>query len=555
MTDNAPARGSIAIKPLSTFNSGLIQIESLPSPSDVGLPDKFRAFRTEQLQAYSLLAQSQARFQLLAMGTGTGKSLSYFSYAYLSDKRTVLLTSTKGLQDQAVEDFGSMGMVDIRGRGNYQCRLHASVTCEVGHAAKCPYDNGDNCPYSSALDRARRAKYVVTNYRYYMLSVKHAREDKGLGKFDFMACDEGHGLESEVCSAAALVLTERQIGTLLGANWPTRITIPGMQAFAQQHLTAAQSRAEQFARAVTSGGGNMTEAGRRLMEWRELADTLGTMACDLQGQWAIYSTDRSIVLEPLWAMEFAQSMLFRDTPQVAIVSATLVPKTAQLLGLRLEEYDYCEIPSPFNPAHSPLYWIPTTKVGKSMTDDMWHKWLSRIAEIIASRNDRRGIAHTVSYARAERIMAAFPRANMLSNSSAADTRQTIEVFKSRVSNPNDNTLLVSPSVTTGYDFPFEQCQYQIITKIPFADSSNPVIRQRTQLDSTYGSYLAAQDLVQMAGRGMRDIRDRCENFIIDDNISWFLFRDAKPFLPNSFLRSYVKRATLPPAPPKVRRES
>ena len=53
-----------------------------------------------------------------------------------------------------------------------------------------------------------------------------------------------------------------------------------------------------------------------------------------------------------------------------------------------------------------------------------------------------------------------------------------------------------------------------------------------------------QDLVQASGRGMRAPDDYCETFIVDDSISWFLFK-YKEFAPEWFVNSYKKVRVIP----------
>jgi ATP-dependent DNA helicase DinG len=535
---------------VATTTTGLIQIQSLPSPSDIGLPGKFKEFRPEQLMAYSVLSGSEVKFQLLNMGTGTGKSLSYFNYAYLSGKRTVILTSTKGLQKQAMDDFGACGLVDIRGRSNYTCQLHPSLNCEVGHHSKCPYDKGPQCEYSYAVERARNAQYVVTNYKYFMLMLKHSREGAGLGDFDLMLCDEGHSIEQEVCSAASKEVTDHQVRTMLQTDPVTRMTVPGIAAWAEKHLPIAQAQAERM-EAMLQSGQTRGEVVKMFLEWRALADTLKDLCGDLQGQWAVYRNGKSIVVEPLWAAGFCETMLFRAAKQVGILSATLVPKTGHLLGLHSDNYDYLEIPSPFPIKRAPIYYIPTVKVSKGMTDGDTVKWLSRIREIIATRYDRQGIVHSVSHPRTLNIVDALQNPRLIFNESAHSTASVVQIFKSETGGDIPN-VLVSPSVTTGYDFPYDECEFQIVCKLPFAEQTNPIVQQRSMLDKTYTAYTVAQKITQMVGRGMRHHDDACETFIIDDNISWFLSRNiGRPYFPQSFLRAYQRRMNLPPLPPKL----
>ena len=105
-------------------------------------------------------------------------------------------------------------------------------------------------------------------------------------------------------------------------------------------------------------------------------------------------------------------------------------------------------------------------------------------------------------------------------------------------------VMVSPSMTTGVDLPYDDCRYQILGKVPYPDTRNKIVKARVQEDPEYGAYIAAQQLVQAVGRGVRSKDDWCENFIIDSNIGWFMKRH-KNFMPNWFLTSYQKSNTIP----------
>ena len=107
-------------------------------------------------------------------------------------------------------------------------------------------------------------------------------------------------------------------------------------------------------------------------------------------------------------------------------------------------------------------------------------------------------------------------------------------------------ILVSPSVVTGYDFPYDECRFQIVGKLGFPDTRDPIMKARIKKDPDYSSYLAMQSLVQSSGRGGRATDDWCETFIIDDNAKWFLWK-FKHFAPDWFMRAYTRLQFVPKA--------
>ena len=91
----------------------------MTSPKDLGLP--FDTFRPGQLEMAQTLAAADERFSVLSAPTGSGKSLIYMTLAkLLGAQRTLILVSTKALQEQLRRDFENVAV--MKGRGNYPCR-------------------------------------------------------------------------------------------------------------------------------------------------------------------------------------------------------------------------------------------------------------------------------------------------------------------------------------------------------------------------------------------------------------------------------------------------
>jgi Rad3-related DNA helicase len=112
-------------------------------------------------------------------------------------------------------------------------------------------------------------------------------------------------------------------------------------------------------------------------------------------------------------------------------------------------------------------------------------------------------------------------------------------------------ILVSPSFAMGWDFPKSECEYIIICKVPFLNNGTKIQREREANDPTYSAYMAMQQLVQSAGRGMRSEDDRCEAIIVDGHLSWFLYRN-KSLAPAWFVNAVRKVWEIPNPPEKLR---
>jgi ATP-dependent DNA helicase DinG len=261
--------------------------------------------------------------------------------------------------------------------------------------------------------------------------------------------------------------------------------------------------------------------------------------------WVLTELPDAWQLDPIWVRDHVEGTLFQRIPKVICTSATFNRKTAEMLGIEREQMEWHEAPSDFPVSRRPVFYVPTVKVDFRTDAAMERLWVARIDQIIRQRGDRKGIIHTVSYKRRNLILQQSEFRDQMISHDSHTARSAVERFK----RAEPGAILVSPSMTTGYDFPYSDCEYQIILKIPFPDSRSPVVKARTSVDKDYPAYIAMQELVQAVGRGMRAADDQCETFIIDDNARWFLMK-YRSLAPQWFLNAYKRVETLP-MPPSV----
>src|SRR3972149_8710720 len=147
----------------------------LPPPTAFGAPIKFSSWRPFQEEAVQSVVNSKHRFIVQVQPTGSGKSLCYIMAAVLSNKRALILTSTRALQDQIMADFGAcFKIADVRGQSNYTCLHQEPLTCEEGlcHIGYECALKSSGCLYYDAVRRAARSQMVVTNYAFWLTSAR-----------------------------------------------------------------------------------------------------------------------------------------------------------------------------------------------------------------------------------------------------------------------------------------------------------------------------------------------------------------------------------------------
>lgn len=505
----------------------------LPSPVDLGLPSKFRKWRSGQVHAIMDMVDHKQRFLTQIQPTGSGKSLCYVTSAMLGSGRTLILTSLKGLQDQLMTDFSDEpGLVTVKGKSAYECpKTHTScewAPCNFG--SFCNYKREPGCPYHDAIRRAKVSDIVVANYSFW-----HSHKPGILGDFDLLVCDEAHNAVNHLTDSLSVYLTRKSL-TKTGIKWPEKSANHWEWANYAYHTidVAIKERLQKHAGAVR----NLTSESFKSLH--KLKMKLKRLTEQNPAQWVVEYFHDYITFDPLWPPEFAEPMLFRGIDRILLTSATMGESTLNMLGVPKDNSLTKEYPSYFPTERRQVYYIPTTRVDFRIDNLGYELWCNRIDQIISKRLDRKGIIHTVSYARRDRITNVSEYSEYFYTHASRGMLASLQKFR----NALKPAILCSPSVVTGWDFPYDQCEYQIIGKIPFPDARRAVDKARKERDPDYHCCMAMQNLVQTCGRGMRYQDDQCENMIIDDHFVWFV-RKYEKFAPKWWLDAVKTVRTIP----------
>lgn len=508
------------------------------NPSDLGLPSKFKHWRPGQLDGILDAATAETRFVWLDQPTGSGKSATYMAVSHLVEAaretktyfRMAVLTSTKGLMLQLTRDFPTL--FEVKGQNNYRCievEDHG-ITVDV---AEC--HNGYDCPvkedclYHAAVKRAGREKSIVTNYPFWMHQHDH---DNKLGSFDVLICDEVHNVPEELSSHVAIHISAAEIKLLNNMKEdPRPLTQRGLEwcSWAEAILPRVKTRV------------GMTE-GKVNKQYRDLANKLDKMR-KLDPEW-VYSefNNGSFTWEPIWPAGYAERHLFCGSKKVIFASATARPKTFALIGVAQDSLTRVSSPHSFPVMNRPLVHIPTSSISQKSSPTDYSKWLARIDEIAGAWANSKGIIHTVSYERAMQIRNKSKFAHRMLIHTTETAKATIDHFR----NAERPLILLSPSVTTGYDMP-DIFDWQIIAKIPFPDSRSAIMQRRSEEDPSYPMYLAMMEIVQAYGRGPRTLTGKCITYIIDDHIRWMKSRYYS-FAPQWVWDAFRTQSTVRPLP-------
>lgn len=503
------------------------------TPADLHLPSKFDRFRHTQSDALEWLYESESPICAACLPTGSGKTALAVALSRLLACKTVYLVATKALEQQVLRDFESMGMVNVHGRANYRCPNYGN--CANGYDEDCSLSGTTGCNYTIAVDHARNAQIVVTNYAYWL----HARRSSGNAleldgcPVELLICDEAHAIESQLSGYASVKI------------------------YLSEHKLPEPNR-------PYSKSGQMSDEEPETKSWKSFAKNVVSLLVDstddddkdlvdrcrrilrMSGNWVWQFDDKGhVTFEPVHLLAFTKS-LFSGVPRVLLMSASLDKFTCRLLLPSDMAFDYRAWQSSFPPANAPVYHIPTVKLSWKSTDEDYQAIVRAMDAIIDRRLDRKGIIHTISYARTKRALQYSNHAGrFIWNDNVASLQNRLGQF--RASPPG--SLLATPSAEEGFDFPADECEYQIILKFPFPNETQRVIRERCNQIPGYRLHYATQKIVQMRGRPIRSPTDRAETFILDNAVAQMTGHEGKSYCPPGFRMFTV--AKVPPAPPRM----
>jgi Rad3-related DNA helicase len=466
------------------------------------------------------------------MPAGSGKSLYYMALALLLDEPVCVLTATKGLQDQLLGDFAGMGLVDVRGRANYQCEQYPRANCEQA-GDYCPLQA--DCTYRLAHQEALGSKLVVTNYAYWMAVHRYG---EGLGPRGLLVCDEAHRVEDELERALSVVLTKDEVdrGSPTGDNLREWVDWAGIvKATAARQ---AKALADQTAHYHNEAPPEHLLADRRRAErFSNKANAVAAM----DGGWVVEKSSNKwsfMLIEP---GKRAAELLFAGSPRTLLTSATLTE--ADIKVLDVSDYQFLDYPCEFDKRLCPVYAVPGVRLRHDSSPEELKRWVEVVDAIVESRGvgangdrPRKGLIDTVSYERQQYLVrhSRF-RELMLTNSSrgGVDGSEKAPAVVQRFREADAPCVLVSPSFSEGWDFAGMDCEWIIAAKVPFPDTRSKVMKARVARDRLLLPRLALRKASQLARRGMRSGRDYCEVFFVDENIRWVYWRH-KEFAPGWF---------------------
>ncbi|MBA7678831.1 ATP-dependent DNA helicase DinG [subsurface metagenome] len=515
------------------------------TPEELGLPERFTEFRSQQLTALERIAASDARVFLLDAPTGAGKTLIMAALGRYQKTQILYTCHTKQLQDQAAADF-PYGVV-LKGRANYSC-LKGDMTCAEctkdqgnGNAArcqKCGYQSCEargsdyeaatcpctwSCPYLIRKRQAKESELAILNTPFFLNEANYAGDFSG---WPWVVLDEGDLTEYALMSFVEVKFTRGQIERL-NIQPPAKKTVAeAWYEWAKaEAIPAIQKRLGEFEDEIDAFQIREKNNLERLLSkcWFLLRQNLA--------HWVFEPAEDSWTFKPVFIGRYAEDNLWRHGERFLVMSATIISRLqfARDMGLRKDDVEYLELPSTFPPERRPIFFTPVADVTHKTKDEAWPRVVRALDKILEEHPNEKGLVHTVSYPLARFVFdnSAYPWRLVQHDSS--NRISALEDFKS---DPRP-LVMISPSMERGVDLPEDLCRFVVILKVPYPYLGDKQIQARTYGSHDGNMWYAVQTIrrsVQATGRGVRYAEDRCECYILDEQFRR-LYRDWNNLFP------------------------
>ena len=509
---------------------------------------KDKPYRPGQEEAIHTITDNGRKVTVICAPTGSGKSVIGMVAGSLH-ARACYLCSTKQLQHQLVHDFPEARY--MVGRSNFKCNADPNRTADL-----CIHTKATPCEFKPACDYEVHKREVlahplqILNYHYILNEANWVGTFSG---YPLIICDEADVLEGLLTGFIELRLSRTRLNTL-GLNPPRYRTssakngLVSWKTWAQEEgrvkvTSRLQELAEQTAtlRPHDAFTEDDMQAVREMRALEALYSRLNIFSTHMDDSWIFHEHNENghvgaWVFQPTWLTpELAQEYFWKHGERFVLMSATFPPKVilADMLGVRVGDIEYLELPSTFPVSNRPVYLNPVADMSYKSFESELPKLLHEIERILAKHPHEKGLIHAVSWRLTNEIMAELQDSRLIGHSDTSKDQQLAKFMRSK------DGVFVSPSSTRGVDLPDDACRFIIIAKAPFQSLGDKLVSSRVY-GSGMGAFwykaICAQDIVQASGRGVRHKDDYCTTYLLDTQIEKLIV-DSQGLFPRYWIEA------------------
>lgn len=520
---------------------------------------------------------------ILQAPTGSGKSIIAYHVQRLMNVGGCFLSHQKVLQDQYDETFKDYNnALSIKGQNNYECQRAQHVSVD---RAPCAFNGGicdlkGQCEYFQKRKIAKHKHIVLTTYQL-IFSLYEAEA------FDFpkplFVFDEAHNIYSVYTDFCKCTLSLEDVEFYENfKKWTDEYGLNTLQSCIEDYIAELETlfrsrnipddlidfeelfelkaRVKNEIEVFIKDNLKLLEKRRHLIYFgkayiKESRDCVQyAKICSIDS----YSAKKEYVVEKIKSedseeiniipLSFGNS--FKRTLEAIcskrlFMSGTIfgAKKLMEELGLENEKYEFIEVDSIFPIENRAVNSIPLLKMNKDSLDSP--KMQMMYDALLGASNFHYGQGHsgvifTPSYEFSRMLLNKVERPlekmgfRVLHNFSAKERDRVLNSFRNK--DPEDKTILVSPSFYEGVNFEDDISRFQIFLKVPFKSLASKFVKEKLNRDQTWYVVEALKQIVQGCGRSIRHKEDFADTYIFDSHFERIV-KQYKEFIPSWYFKA------------------
>jgi Rad3-related DNA helicase len=527
--------------------------------------------RQQQTEVLEILEEHWDKYKyfVLDMPVGTGKTHICLATAERLSN-SYILTAEKTLQDQYQKH--SSIVVDIKGRGNYLCNANTDFMVDAAPcvASKDLFNHcmsSSLCAYYNQKAKALASQALITNYAYFLYSTHCGivSDDNPWVRRTALIMDEAHTLESYLISFAESEFKINDLHETYGIGdkeWQITDSHDSNMKLLELVFVSLEDKIDglkEQIKELIDRGPKITKASQAKNITRAISDRVKKLntqlytldkllqplkifyaTCDDKSKWLITPdpSENSIKLSPLTANFLFDHYLDGMAEKFVFCSATISNKKVFCKELGLNEADTCfiQVGTPFKPEKSPIHLIPVGKMGYKDLDKTIPNIVGAIEAIMGNYSGQKGVIHAGTYKITTGILNGVDRATkarLIARDMHDDQKHHNQTLIKMHEGSKTDTVLISPSMTTGIDLADDLSRFQIIVKLPWLSLADPRIKKKSEIDSEWYADKMWTEILQASGRSTRSEEDWCDTYILDGSFIFF-YNQYKNHLPGWF---------------------
>lgn len=484
--------------------------------------------------------------------TGTGKSPINVCCATLADS-AFYTTPLKSLREQLLADSGLQPHITgLRGRRDYQCgeRDENCQDCPISVDPERSCLNQSKCTYWNAKREAMDAHTAALTFAYlitdsYLPVTDESGRQLSFDDRELLIIDEMDELESQVASLFS--------GFTVGRNTLPNAVVCDVSEFIDRSMSTHHEVIDYIEPMVDRAGYYMSkhagdeshakeiEQCKRFMrkaEWMfdEIEDGR-TWTVDVEPIDWMDGNRKQMRLSPVRVDNFLGEHVWSRSDKRILSTATMPLRSdtralSNRLGLDHDKAFTLKVSMPFPTKHRPVHTEFVGNFSDGGDAQHWPAIMDKLNELAGRHEGQRGVIHTVSYSRAQKIRETvdaddYPHLqdNLYQHESRHETDAVVEGWLY-----SDQDILLSPSVMTGVDLYDDRCRWGVLLKTPYPHLGDSRLSHlvNEKNDWHYYSDIAARSMVQAAGRAVRHVDDYADFYLIDRASKSLLRRASFP---------------------------